>query len=362
MAAFSYFCQMVDYLVVGLGLAGTSFCETLYKNNSSFVVFNDNSQTSSLVAGGLYNPVILKRFTLSWNAKEQLAAANNFYADLEHRLETTFDYQLPVLRRFVSHEEQNLWFEASDKPHLKDYLSTKVVSNENSEITAKHGYGQVLHTGRLDTVKLLSAYTNWLIKEGLLKPRTFDHTELEINKEFFRYKDFRVKHIVFAEGYGLKQNPFFKYLPMQGSKGEYLIIRSKRLKEINVVKSSIFLIPLGDDLYKVGATYNRHDKTNLSSANAKQELLRKLKDLINCDFEVVDQLAGIRPTVKDRRPLVGEHPEHNGMFILNGFGSHGTMIGPWAAKKLYNYIDNDIPLDMEMDVERFRKEYQEVTS
>ncbi|MGB3149530.1 MAG: FAD-dependent oxidoreductase, partial [Maribacter sp.] len=74
---------MIDYLVVGLGLAGTSFCETLFKNNKTFVVFNDTSQKSSLVAGGLYNPVILKRFTLSWNAAEQLPVAANFYTELE---------------------------------------------------------------------------------------------------------------------------------------------------------------------------------------------------------------------------------------------------------------------------------------
>ncbi|WP_281541302.1 NAD(P)/FAD-dependent oxidoreductase [Maribacter aestuarii] len=353
---------MVDYLVVGLGLAGTSFCETLYRNNKSFVVFNDDSQTSSLVAGGLYNPVILKRFTLSWNAEEQLAVANEFYPELESRLGTYFDDKIPVLRRFVSTEEQNLWFEASDKPHLKQFLSTKLISNKNAEITASKGYGQVLYTGRMDTVSLLSAYKDWLIKEGLLELQTFDYDELQVNKDFFNYKNINAKHIVFAEGYGLKHNPFFNYLPMQGSKGEYLIIRARGLKEITIIKSSIFLIPLGDDLYKVGATYNREDKTNVPTTEAKKELLRKLKDLINCEFDVVDQLAGIRPTVKDRRPLIGEHPVHKRIWLLNGFGSHGVMIGPWAAKKLYNYIEKDIPLDKEMDIDRFRKEYKNVNS
>lgn len=353
---------MVDYLVVGLGLAGTSLCETLYKNNKTFVVFNDDSQTSSLVAGGLYNPVILKRFTLSWNAKEQLAVSNNFYRDLENRLETTFDFEVPVLRRFTSIEEQNLWFEASDKAHLKEYLSTELVSNNNSDVSADLGFGEVLHTGRLDTLTLLSDYRDWLVKEGLLELQTFRYNELQINRDFFTYKNFRAKHVVFAEGYGLKNNPFFNYLPMQGSKGEYLIIRSRGLREINVIKSSVFLIPLGNDLYKVGATYNREDKTNLPSMDAKQELQDKLKDLINCEFEVVDQLAGIRPTIRDRRPLIGEHPVHSRMWVLNGFGSHGIMIGPWAAKKLYDSIENDIPLNMEMDIERFKKQYKKVNS
>ena len=71
---------MVDYMIVGLGLAGTAFCENLRRNNKTFVVFNDRSQTSSRVAGGLYNPIILKRFTLSWRADEQLPVATEFIA------------------------------------------------------------------------------------------------------------------------------------------------------------------------------------------------------------------------------------------------------------------------------------------
>ena len=69
---------MVDYLVVGLGLAGISFCEVLEKEGKSFKVITDNSQQASQVAGGLYNPVILKRFTLAWKAKEQVELAQPF--------------------------------------------------------------------------------------------------------------------------------------------------------------------------------------------------------------------------------------------------------------------------------------------
>ena len=71
--------KSVDYIIVGLGLAGIAFAEELKKQSKTFVVFEDNSQTSSLVAGGMYNPVILKRFSAVWNAKEQLDLAIPFY-------------------------------------------------------------------------------------------------------------------------------------------------------------------------------------------------------------------------------------------------------------------------------------------
>ena len=68
----------VHYIIVGIGLAGLAFAEELRKQGKTFVVFEDNSQTSSLVAGGMYNPVILKRFTPVWNAKDQLSEAIPF--------------------------------------------------------------------------------------------------------------------------------------------------------------------------------------------------------------------------------------------------------------------------------------------
>ena len=89
------------------------------------------------------------------------------------------------------------------------------------------------------------------------------------------------------------------------------------------------------------------------SEAAKQELLKKLNTLITCPYKVVGQSAGIRPTVKDRRPLVGEHYRLKNHFILNGLGSRGVMIGPYVANKLYQYIENKVPLDKEIDCNRF---------
>lgn len=182
---------------------------------------------------------------------------------------------------------------------------------------------------------------------------TFDYNELEVLPNSVSYKGISAKNVVFAEGFGMIHNPYFKYLPMQGSKGEYLVIEAKELQERNIIKSSFFLIPLGNDLYKVGATYNRDQKDNGITEDAKEELQKKLDSLLNCAYKVIGQEAGVRPTVKDRRPLVGKHPKYNNLWVLNGFGSHGIMIAPWASKALYERIEIDTPLLDEMDIERF---------
>ena len=343
----------VDYLIVGCGLASIAFCEQLLANEKSFIVFNDKSQQSSIVAAGLYNPVILKRFSEVWKAKEQLDLALPVYKTIEERLGVKVDHKLQLLRRFTSVEEQNLWFNASDKLSLEPFLSTALSKNSNDSVNAPFGFGEVLHAGRVDTTTLISAYKTYLKRNDSIRETEFIYSDLVIHDEFVSYDTIKAKHIVFTEGYGLKKNPFFNYLPLNGTKGEVITVRAKDLKLDFAIKSSVFIIPIGEDLYTVGATYNWDDKSNSPTDEGKEELLSKLRTFITCDVEVVDHVAGIRPTVKDRRPLVGRHPEHQNLYVLNGLGTRGVMIAPYVADKLYRFIENNVALDAEINSDRF---------
>ncbi len=344
---------MLDYIVVGLGLAGVSFVEKLEKNHKSYVVYENYSQKSSRVAGGLYNPVILKRFTPAWKAFEQLETAISFYKQLEKKLELSFLSEMPVLRRFNAIEEQNAWFEAADKPILSDFLSTELIINKNSALDIPYHCGEVKNTGRINTTVLLKSYMEYLEDKGNLFHESFGYTDMIVNQEYVVYKGIKARNIVFAEGYGVKNNPFFDYLPILGNKGEYIIIKADDLKLYEAVKSSIFIIPLGNNLYKVGATYNNQDKSANTTVEAQEELKKKLESFLRTDYTIIDQVAGIRPTTKDRRPMVGSHPEYTNIHILNGLGSRGILIGPYVSNKLYDLIEKNTPLDKEIDIRRF---------
>lgn len=345
---------MVDYLVVGLGLAGMAFCEQLEAHGKTYKVISDASQTSSVVAGGMYNPVILKRFTPAWNAASQLQIAIPFYEGLEKKLQVALDVKVPIYRKFASVEEQNMWFEASDKPQLSPFLKTTVHPNQNKSIDAAFGYGEVLQTGRIDTEALLKGYQHYLEVKDIFRGETFQFSTLKIEDDGITYNDIKAKRIVFCTGFGLKENPYFNYLPLNGTKGELLTIKAPLLKEEHVIKSSVFIIPLGNDLYKVGATYNWDDKSNTPTDAAKDELLSKLDTFLKCPYEVVQHVAGIRPTVKDRKPLVGQHPEYANLYILNGLGTRGALIAPTAAQQLYQYIEEQVALPAEVDINRFQ--------
>lgn len=346
---------MIDYLIIGSGLAGISFAEIALKNNKSILVIDDKSQKSSRIAGGLYNPVILKRFSEVWNAQEQLVLMDYFYDQVETKLQTKFNFKLPILRKFFSIEEQNNWFLASDKPLLAPFLSNKLIYKKYNGIDSPHDYGEVLHTGYVDTALLLDKYQEYLRVSDVFIDESFDYTKLIFNENFVQYKDFQVKRIIFAEGFGMHANPFFNDLPLDGTKGELFIIKAPELDLDVIVNTSVFILPLGEGLFKVGATYNWKDKTDLPTEEGKYELLERIQEIINCDFEIVSHFGGVRPTVRDRRPMIGTHYDHKRLHLLNGLGTRGVMLGPAMAKDLFDYIENQKPLDPTIDINRFYK-------
>ena len=104
-------------------------------------------------------------------------------------------------------------------------------------------------------------------------------------------------------------------------------------------------------LFKFCFIFNSHSLADNHDVN---EILEKLQKVISCSFKVVHQRAGIRPTVVDRRPLVGQHKTHKNLFVLNGLGSRGVLIAPSVAKDLIAYIEDGVPLPDEIDINRFK--------
>ncbi len=349
---------MTDYIIVGCGLAGIAVAETALQRGQSVVVFDDGSQTSSGVAGGLYNPVILKRFSGLQHAQLQLQKLQAFYATVEDRLATVVNHPLPILRRFASVEDQNKWFAASDKPAMADFLSQNLIADIYSGLNSPYGYGEVLQTGYVDTRMLLDEYKRFLNSINAYRGEKFSYSDIVSDEGGVTYGTIKARHIVFAEGFGIKNNPFFSYLPLNGTKGELLVIEAPDLKLDRIVNSGIFILPLGNDRYKIGATYEWTDKSNEPTTQGREELIQRASEVLICNFEIVSHHAGIRPTVMDRKPIMGKHPEIANYYLLNGLGTRGVMLAPYMAEQLLNFIEGRASIAPENDLARFSGSYR----
>ncbi|NND16734.1 MAG: FAD-binding oxidoreductase [Eudoraea sp.] len=344
--------KQVDYIIVGIGIAGITFCERLVEFGKSFVVFDPGTMNATGVAGGVVNPVVLKRFTPAWKALDFIEAAKPFYRKLNNKINGHFLHKKPLYRIFANAEEQNDWMVASDSPVLAPFLSAEIIPDVNHNVQAPYGYGEVYNSFNIDTLAMIQDYREYLSSTHQLKEEKFDYKKLQTTAGEHKYGDYAASYVIFSEGTSIIENPNFTFDCIIPKKGEYVVIRSKDLNCEAILKGPYFMIPRNDHHYQVGATFAHGDFSKKSTEAGKIKLEVAIKKMISCDFEIVDQTCGMRPTVKDRRPVLGSI-EDNGMFFFNGLGTRGLLMAPLLSQLLIDHIENNAELPSEIHIKRF---------
>lgn len=347
---------MLDYIVVGFGLAGMHIAHHLEKANKNFVIYDQGFQNASEVSGGLMNPLILKRYTKAWQAEEFIPKALETYKDFENKLNIEIINPTPLYRKLRNAGEQNEWFVKSDKPTLEAYMCHKL--EKLPQLYSKFGFGKVKQAFIIDIKFLIKTYKTHLQEKNSFIEESFDYNKLKIEKEQVTYKTHKAKKILFCEGSQALKNPYFRYLPLIGNKGEFLIIHSEKLNLDSVIKSAYALIPLGENLYKFGATFSHEYPTEEPEEKNKIDLEQKLNELIDQPYTIKKTVTGIRPTVLDRKPLLGFHPKHKNLIICNGFGTHGIMMASSMTELLIHHELHGAPLPDRLNIKRYRDRFE----
>jgi len=342
--------EIKDIIIVGQGIAGSVLALELIKRGKNIIVIDKPElSNSSRVAAGIWNPVVFKRLTKSWMIDELIPCLNEFYSSAEKTLDTKFLEERKIAKLFTEEQEINLWKKKVTED-MGDYLSEEILEM-HAPLQSK--YAIVKQAGNLDTVTFLNAITQFLKTNDFYLEDTFNHDELKINTTGVTYKNITATEIIFCEGHLVKNNPHFNYIPFKPAKGDVLIISCKELNIDFILNKGMFIMPLGNHLFKCGATYNWQDLTDTLNPAGKEELITKLKKIIPYDFEVIKHEAGVRPSVIDRRPVLGMHPTHSQLKIFNGLGTKAVMLAPFFAKQLCDYLIDGESLNGEVDVMRF---------
>ncbi|MEZ4874193.1 MAG: FAD-dependent oxidoreductase [Flavobacteriaceae bacterium] len=295
----------------------------------------------------------MKRITPVWNGLKFYEFALSFYEALTSKISSAALKKNTILRIFNSVEEQNEWFVACDQKELGALLSEEMVPNTIESLRAPLGFGRVLGSFQLNTHVLLDDYQQFLSEENVLMEEEFHYHLLQVRPEGLQYKDFIASKIVFAEGTAAIQNPFFPQEGLIPKKGEYITIKAPQLHLEDIVKGSYFIIPLGNDCYKVGATFAHQDTSFKTTEAGKETLIMGLKKAISVPFEVVNQEFGFRPTVSDRKPMIGNLPSAENIYFLNGLGTRGFLMAPLLSSHLFYFMEGLSEIPSEMDIRRF---------
>jgi glycine/D-amino acid oxidase-like deaminating enzyme len=340
-----------SYIIVGQGLAGTTLAWSLYKENIPFVIIDNHHQhCASKVAAGLYNPVVFKRMVKSWMVDDLLPVADNFYAYCEEILETKFWHKLPIKKIFVNEEEKNLWRKKSVENFYLGGIEEDVTINE---IDSKEGLGEVNNAGWLDVPLFLEKSKEFFLEKKLLLQQHFNYADIIHSENQLSYKEITAKGIVFCEGYQMINNPYFSELPLIPTKGEVLTLEVKRFNPNCTLNKGVFLLPLRNNTFKCGATYEWHTTQAEITEKGKKELEEKLQKFLKADYSILHHEAGIRPTVVDRRPLLGNNPQYKNVFVFNGLGTKGVMLAPYFAEVMKDFLLDKAKLSQEINSNRF---------
>jgi glycine/D-amino acid oxidase-like deaminating enzyme len=345
-----------DFLIIGQGIAGSTLALTLIKAGYSVCVIDKPSlSTCSSVAAGIWNPVVFKRLVKSWKADEVLPYLVQFYEHFESLFKTKLMTKRQILKPFSEIQESELWLKKSkvENHYLQQTISSQY---QLSSTQILNSYAMVLEAGNLNVTEFLNQTRLYLLAkfsyiEGLFSHDDVTHTSLQV-----KYKHISANHLVFCEGHLVSKNSFFDWIPTKPAKGEVITIACDDLNlDLNILNKGIFILPLGNSIYKVGATYEWKNLTDHPTPEGLIELEEKLRMLITSPFTVINHEAGIRPSVIDRRPVIGKHHTFKNIHVFNGFGTKAVMLAPYYANQFVNQFQQKENLDDEVNVTRFYK-------
>ncbi|MCF8275421.1 MAG: FAD-binding oxidoreductase [Flavobacteriales bacterium] len=356
--------MQTENLIVGLGIAGLNLCHQLEKAGKSFIVIdNCPTNSASLIAGGIYNPVVFKRKLKSWKADVLIPTLVEAYDEIDARLNiTSLHHQFPILKPITSIDDLGQWQRVIQEERLIPYVES--IEMGSPEGPFKEGIianTTIQNGGFLRIGKTLLAYRDYLKKKGLLIQDAFDYSDLHVNASRVEYKDILANRIIFSEGRFISENPYFSWVPFKPTKGQILTVKTDgSLTADRIYNHQFLLFPTEQkDVFKLGATYEWDRLDEIPTNASTDELLSKAEKVLNVKVEVLEEKAAIRPTVVDRRPVLGAHPEYKNIFLFNGMGTKGVMIAPYFAKQLVDFIYTHQELDSEVSLNRFlRRHYK----
>ncbi|MGJ8724981.1 MAG: NAD(P)/FAD-dependent oxidoreductase [Roseibacillus sp.] len=322
---------MEGVTIHGCGLAGVFVGWRLWQRGVGFRHVGEQGVGASWAAAGLVNPVTGKGMNLGWRLGEFLEEMREFYLDAGSILGRHYFKEVPVLRVFAD-EKERAKFEAK-KPELEPWIcDVYPVLTDVKE----GGFGGVEWNGG-----------------GWVDVRSFLRDSLKFFEEEGGVGAPGPRVDVYCEGIkGLLEGEF-SFLPNRLAKGEILEVEVPGWNEERILNRRGWSIPIGNDCYRVGATYEWDDLTNEPTEKGRVKLESLVREFTDLPFEVRNHVAGVRPIVRNSEPVVGAHPQDSSSYVLNGLGSKGCLYGPKVAQQLVELVLDGRAVDEELNLSAF---------
>ncbi|MCU0423302.1 MAG: FAD-binding oxidoreductase [Bacteroidia bacterium] len=333
----------VDYIIVGQGLAGSLLAYRLWKAGKSIMVFDPAEEvTSTKIAAGMITPISGKRMTVTPMQAILYEDVFQLYPQIEADINETLLHHLPVQMSFGSIKEQNDFY--SQKEKIEEFVQENQPLNKG--LQAPYGHININKSGWLNTTNLINGIRTLLIENHAYIKHQVNWNEVKFADSYCQYLSYQANAIICCSGYQAQANPLFPKDVLIPNKGDVFIIQSNVITPEHIIKRGAYAVPISPSkqLFKVGSTYKWNTTNATPDELGYNDLKQKTDFFVNGEYEIKQHLAAIRPTTKNRLPILGRHHQHQNLFFFNGLGTKGVLLAPYYSRLMAELILNNKPL------------------
>ena len=357
-----------DVIIIGGGLAGLSTAAHLIESNSELQILVIDAKNigdgASGVPAGIVNPVTGQNARIVWKAETSLKLIEKRLETLSKYTEYPLYFENGILRpaiddklydSFKSVLINNQWAKAWYK-----WLDPEAIEQQLPFLKATNG-GLFLRKGKvIRTPEYLDAFVKYLREKGVhFKFFGNFHLQPSDNKWILknRVNAISALKVIVSSGFKSRENRFWNDLPINSVKGQLAIYHCyKRVDSYPAVSAYGYTAPLATHQLAMGSTYEHHFHDEKPDGQGAGHLDQKLKELMPGLYpkcQRIGQWTGIRATTSDRMPIVGEHPEHKGLYVFTGLGSKGLLYSEHVGSLLAGHLLQHTNLPEEISLYRF---------
>jgi glycine/D-amino acid oxidase-like deaminating enzyme len=282
------------------------------------------------VAAGIVNPITGQRLVKSWRGETLLPAARATYREIEAQLGVRLWHEMRIRRLFANERERAIFAEKQARGDLAPFVDAAGADAEGFWI--REG-------ARVDFRALLSGSRMRWMRQGRF-------TEAASADKFDRVID--------CTGAAILRSDTFKFVSWECSKGEILEIAIEGLAPDVILNRRQWVVPINERSAWVGATHEPGVRDSEPTPAARTSLESSARELLGGrPFRLVQQRAGLRVTLPDKRPVAGVHPQNPRLGVLNGLAAKGALWAPLLARQWARHLAEGAVFDPEIDVRRF---------
>lgn len=345
-------------IITGAGVIGMMLARLLLQHGQSVRIFDQREagKESSWAGGGIVSPLYPWRHPEAVNRLARWSQQR--YPSLAEELtsETGVDPEYIPCGLLITDETKDAsiepWLQRESVPH--QWMSPGEVNSVASEIAPRPTSLWLPEIGQIRNPRLTRALRESVrATPGVLA----EHTPvLELMLESGTAVGVRTKqdtytanHIVLTAGAwtGMFLESHGHGVPIKPVRGQMIVFdATPSFLHPIVLSDGFYLIPRNDGRILAGSTVE-HEGFVKQTTDAARETLRE-KALALCPAlsraPIISHWAGLRPGSPNGVPVIGPHPEIEGLWINAGHFRNGLTLAPASAEVMKNLLCNEEPI------------------